>query len=99
MIKQLETLAQITNETQAPFILPNGFICLQFVKDDNTGEGVVLAMYPGLKHGRQEFASWRFYRNDLTSTSHGEFTWNDLEHAAHIYQERVQDLEPIVAFN
>jgi len=95
----MKTETQITNETQAPFILPNGFICLQFYVRPNDGQGVVLGMYPGLKHGRQEFASWAFYRNDLTTTAHGEYTWNDLEHAAHIYQERVQDLEPIIALN
>ena len=90
----METLTKISADTVAPFVLPNGYICLQFHLHPS-GEGVVLGMLPRLKHGRQEFASWKFYRNDLTSTDGGNYCFDDLEGAAHKYQQRVRLMDPL----
>jgi hypothetical protein len=90
----METLTKASAETVAPFMLPNGYLCFKFHRHPS-GKGVVLAVYPNVKYGKTEFASWAFYNDDLKGTSDGDYHFNDLDLALANYWERVRRVGPL----
>ena len=65
-------------------MLPNGLAEIRAISQWANGDGIVLAY----SDHKKEWITWEFYRNELSTTSHGHYTTSFFE-AVEDYSKRV----------